>query len=236
MVAPFFLAPMDRKLNQAERKVWFPEGDWFDYFDGSYYPGDSIQKIYGNLEKMPVFAKKNGAIIPKGELQTGHGVENPKGLIIDIFPGKDNEFVIYEDDGISRDYETGTYHETIISTTYESNQLTIQIELRGDKQVIPKERQAYIHLRSFSKDIQILGQSVNGVAYIGETKKTHRIELGSLDTITTINVIFNKEIIDKSYDYVMAIMQLVDHTTYATAIKRRLDLFIPNIIEKNVAY
>lgn len=224
MVAPF-LAPMDRKLNQAERKVWFPEGDWFDYFDGSYYPGDSIQKVYGNLEKMPVFAKK-GAIIPKGELQTGHGVENPKGLIIDIFPGEDNEFVIYEDDGISRDYETGTYHETIISTTYESNQLTIQIELRGDKQVIPKERQAYIHLRSFSKDIQILGQSVNGVAYIGETK-THRIELGSLDTITTINVIFNKEIIDKSYDYVIAIMQLVDHTTYATAYKEKIGFVYP---------
>lgn len=95
LVAPF-ISPMDRDTRQSRARVWLPPGDWFDFFRGDWYAGEGWTAVYGGLADIPVFAKA-GAIVP---LAVDDGLANPALLVIHLFPGADNTFALYEDDGL----------------------------------------------------------------------------------------------------------------------------------------
>jgi alpha-glucosidase (family GH31 glycosyl hydrolase) len=96
LVAPF-ISPMDPDTRQSRVRVWLPPGDWFDFFRGDWYAGESWTAVYGGLSDIPVFAKA-GAIVP---LAVGDGLANPALLVVHLFPGADNTFALYEDDGLT---------------------------------------------------------------------------------------------------------------------------------------
>jgi putative sterol carrier protein len=75
--------------------VWLPAGEWFDFFGGGRFAGDGWHAVYGGLDEIPVFAKAGG-IVP---LAVGDGLVNPEALAVHLFPGADNAFDLYEDDG-----------------------------------------------------------------------------------------------------------------------------------------
>lgn len=95
LVAPF-ISPADPDTRQSRARVWLPPGDWFDFFRGDWYAGESWTAVYGGLADIPVFAKA-GAIVP---LAVGDGLANPARLAVHFFPGADNAFALYEDDGL----------------------------------------------------------------------------------------------------------------------------------------
>lgn len=95
LVAPF-ISPADPDTRQSRARVWLPPGDWFDFFRGDWYAGEGWTAVYGGLADIPVFAKA-GAIVP---LAVGDGLVNPARLAVHLFPGADNAFALYEDDGL----------------------------------------------------------------------------------------------------------------------------------------
>ena len=95
LVAPF-ISPLDPDTRQSRARVWLPPGDWFDFFRGDWYAGEGWTAVYGGLADIPVFAKA-GAIVP---LAVDEGLANPALLVIHLFPGADNTFALYEDDGL----------------------------------------------------------------------------------------------------------------------------------------
>ncbi len=97
LLAAPFIEPMDTDVGLSRQAVWLPEGNWFDFFSGVRYEGDSWQAIYGRLDDIPVFAKA-GAIVP---LAAGDGLENPEALLVHVFPRADNTFNLYEDDDVA---------------------------------------------------------------------------------------------------------------------------------------
>ena len=95
------------------------------------------------LEDIPVYAKA-GAIVPLAPTVGWGGIENPKELDLYIFPGADNHFELYEDDGETTDYRRGKYAITLF--TLKKNKFTIQAP-SGDASLIPSQRTYRIHLR-----------------------------------------------------------------------------------------
>ena len=63
--------------------------------------GNQWKSVYSTMSEIPVFAK-SGAIVPMGP--DGNIVGNPNKLTVAIFPGHNNSFDLYEDDGISDKY------------------------------------------------------------------------------------------------------------------------------------
>ncbi len=104
MIAAPFITPADPHTRLSRQVVWLPAGpkgsvgQWFGFFDGLPYAGDSWHAIYGRLADIPVFAKA-GAIVPLAAAGE-NGVDNPAVLDIHLFPGADNDFALYEDDGL----------------------------------------------------------------------------------------------------------------------------------------
>ena len=104
LIAAPFITPADADTRLSRQVVWLPAGpegaagEWFGFFDGLPFAGNSWHAVYGRLSDIPVVAKA-GAIVPLAA-PTENGVDNPEALDIHLFPGADNTFDLYEDDGL----------------------------------------------------------------------------------------------------------------------------------------
>ncbi len=96
------VAPVYEK-GATSRKVYLPEGKWYDWWDNTEYEGGKFIRRSVNLSIMPVFARA-GAVIPFDPTRqyTSQQVDEP--LEIRIYAGSEGFFNLYEDDGVSLDY------------------------------------------------------------------------------------------------------------------------------------
>jgi alpha-glucosidase (family GH31 glycosyl hydrolase) len=142
LVAPI-LKPSNPKTGLAKREVWFPAGTWYNFFTGEKIAGGRWHEIAATLEDIPVFAKA-GAIVPLAPKAGWGGIDNPGGLDIYVFPGADNSFELYEDDGETTDYLQEKF--AITRFTLENGRFTIH-PVDGDQSLVPASRTYRIHLR-----------------------------------------------------------------------------------------
>jgi alpha-glucosidase/alpha-D-xyloside xylohydrolase len=96
------IAPVVEKGATA-RRVYLPEGTWFDWWTGKKTSGKRWIQRPVDLETMPIYVRA-GAIIPLDPIRqfTGQPVSEPTTL--QVYPGKDGVFTLYDDDGQSLDY------------------------------------------------------------------------------------------------------------------------------------
>lgn len=151
LIAAPFLDPADEMTNLSRQTIWLPEGEWFDYFSAEYYQGQSWYNIYGDLSDFPLFAKA-GAIIPLAAEADFGDTANPAKLEIEIFPGADNIFELYEDNGAAVETELKTA-KTIFKLNWQQKELNFEIlPLEGSAVVIPAERSLKLKFRSIKMD------------------------------------------------------------------------------------
>ncbi len=106
------VAPMFR--GQKERKVILPEGKWYDFYTGNYAGENQIINVAPGIDKIPLFVR-NGGIIPMIPPQRQAPIKGEKtDLIIRHYGDAEGSFMLYDDDGISFDYENGQYSLTEI--------------------------------------------------------------------------------------------------------------------------
>ena len=91
-------------------------------------PGGQWQAVYGDLDHVPVYAKA-GAIVPLSGENGWGSLENPAALDIHIFAGADNEFVLFEDDGIGGEFRIG---QGVLHGKYGEG-VIMQMEGAGDR-------------------------------------------------------------------------------------------------------
>jgi alpha-glucosidase (family GH31 glycosyl hydrolase) len=140
LIAAPFTSPRDHDTRLSRQVVWLPEGDWFDFFSGDHYQGGGWYAIYGQLDKIPVFARA-GAIVPIGTSVNWGGTGLPDALTIHIFPGADNAYQLYEDDGETLAYQQGEYTLTTFRQSWDENKTTFEIEhVEGETSLLSKER------------------------------------------------------------------------------------------------
>ena len=126
IVAPF-TTPLDEGTQSSRQVVWLPEGDWFSFERGEYYPGNGWIAYYGTLSDIPVFAKA-GAIVPMGPFSGWDNISPPQDLTLHVFPGADNVYELYEDDGVSTAYQDGEFALTRIEQNWQGDKLTLYID------------------------------------------------------------------------------------------------------------
>ncbi len=99
--------------NDDEKDIYLPPGEWYDYFTGEKFDGGRmIQKKY-SIDEIPLFVKA-GSIIPTEPVREYSDEGSLDTLFINIYGEKDGSFNLYEDDGISMDYQHGKYSWTPI--------------------------------------------------------------------------------------------------------------------------
>jgi alpha-D-xyloside xylohydrolase len=106
MFGPAFLVAPVTEQGQTSKDVYLPAGsDWYDFWTNEKLAGGRWVKAAAPADRIPVFVKA-GSIVPMGaEVQSTAGKQAIAQLL--VYPGKDAEFDLYDDDGQTYDYEKG---------------------------------------------------------------------------------------------------------------------------------
>jgi Alpha-glucosidases, family 31 of glycosyl hydrolases len=102
LVAPLF-------AGESSRKVLLPKGNWYDFYTGKYVGNGAEIVANPDMDRIPVYVK-DGGIIPmmSSRLHTPLPNENVD-VTIRHYGEKEGNYQLYDDDGVSFDYEKGNY-------------------------------------------------------------------------------------------------------------------------------
>ncbi len=104
MFGPAFLVAPVTEQGQTEKDVYLPAGsDWYNFWTNEKLAGGRWVRVAAPIDQIPVFVRA-GSIIPLGaDIQSTASKQAISE--IRVYPGKDGEFALYDDDGVSYDYE-----------------------------------------------------------------------------------------------------------------------------------
>ena len=141
------------------RTVYLPAGEWYDWWTGKKYKGNSYVHVVTPLDIMPIFAKA-GAIIPIQPAMNFVDEKKIDTLTLEVFPGT-GSFELYEDDGKSLAYKNGDYSLTGINVQTKGNITSIKIS-QSEGKFIPSNHNYLVKLRSAEKPKQVLVNGATG--------------------------------------------------------------------------
>lgn len=131
------IAPVTTK-GAKTRVVYLPEGNWYDYWNGQSYEGRRYHNIVTPLEKLPIFVKAGGILPQQKVLNLGR--ETADRITLEIFPGGESSYEIYDDDGMSKDYESGEYAITEVTFEEENGKTLINVTAPRGEYKVPERR------------------------------------------------------------------------------------------------
>jgi alpha-glucosidase len=95
----------------GKRTIYFPKGTWYKFDTGEVQQGGQSVDITDPLDAIPVYVRA-GTILTLGPV-VQDTTKFPGGpLEVQIYAGKDANFTLVEDDGISYDYVNGNIRKT----------------------------------------------------------------------------------------------------------------------------
>ncbi|MBI2515966.1 MAG: DUF4968 domain-containing protein [Opitutae bacterium] len=141
MIGSDLLAAPILKSGQTSRLVYLPQGLWHDYWTGATVPGGEMVRADAPLDKIPLYVR-GGSIIPAAPAMN-HVGEKPWDLItFSIYPDAQGRASteLYEDDGLSPDYQRGIWRRTVVSYEQGEGRSVISIGThRGSYQPAPRD-------------------------------------------------------------------------------------------------
>jgi alpha-D-xyloside xylohydrolase len=126
MFGPALMVAPVTTYNARTRSVYLPAtaGGWFDFWTGAAAAGGATVQAQAPFDAIPVFVRA-GAIVPSGpDLQyTAEKAADP--ITLYVYAGADGAFTLYEDQGLTYDYQKGAFTEIALRWTDASRTLSI---------------------------------------------------------------------------------------------------------------
>ena len=138
-------SPIDKRTKLASVKAWLPNGIWTDIFTGDRYTGGQTVVLHRDLDSIPVLAGE-GTILPMYAQADTNDLSLQQPLEIHLWQGN-GSFTLYEDDGISQQHQKGIAAYTDFVMTRDGENLTLEITVRDDHLLLPKQRQITLCFR-----------------------------------------------------------------------------------------
>lgn len=130
-------------------KVYLPEGQWYYMFDDRKYEGNQV--IYQDcpLNYLPVYVKASAILALQSDISST--AQSHDGILhLHVYDGENsNEYLHYEDDGISKNYLNGDYHSRKITWQPQSGALVIE-KCEGNRKSTFSDIIVYFHGKNIS--------------------------------------------------------------------------------------
>ncbi len=129
LIAAPVTAAADKITGLATEQVWLPKGDWIEWPTGKHFIGPVSAERSFSIAQIPVYVKA-GAIVPMqpAMLHTGEKAVDP--LIVNVWPlgpGASSSYSVYEDSGVSVEYQRGVFARTPIKAAQNDDELRVEI-------------------------------------------------------------------------------------------------------------
>lgn len=137
-----YLLGRDILVSIYNKEVYLPIGKWKDFWTGKVYKGENTYKVDWPENRGGNLFIREGAIIPFGPLMQYRKEKPLDEIELYLFPSEiKSSFALYEDDGVSFDYQKGIYAITNISVIKKNKTVKIMIkEPKGKYKNIPNKR------------------------------------------------------------------------------------------------
>jgi alpha-glucosidase/alpha-D-xyloside xylohydrolase len=153
------VAPVTAK-GVTHRRVYLPIGQWYDFWSNRCLPGKQSVTRYTDLSTMPLYIRA-GSIIPFDPVRQYVDQASSEPVTLRIYPGADGEFILYDDDGTSLDYQTGQAEWIRFVWKDAERRLIIEPEQRGvSAKVLPRRFKAFLVTENKLRDIYYKGARV----------------------------------------------------------------------------
>ncbi len=151
------VAPVVEK-GATERKLYLPQGAWYDFWTGEKQQGGREITRTVDLATIPLYVRAGG-IVPMGPLKqyTGEKVDGP--LDVSVYPGADGSFLWYEDDGASFDFRRGEWMGVQMAWNDARRSLTMRLA-PGSKMLAPLKREIRVTASGTTKAAVFEGRPV----------------------------------------------------------------------------
>jgi alpha-glucosidase (family GH31 glycosyl hydrolase) len=161
LVAPV-TAPADKVSSLATETVWLPQGEWIEWPTGKHFSGPATFTRNFSIEQTPVYLRA-GAIVPMQPPMRYTGEKPVDPLIVNVWPlppGAASSYSVYEDSGVSVEYQRGVFARTPIKAAQTSDTLRVEIgSAEGGYPGMPKERSYELRLPADWPPVEV---KVNG--------------------------------------------------------------------------
>ena len=225
LVAPITIKK-DVILDRVVHKFFLPAGTWYDFKTGKKYLGNKKYILFYKDEDYPVFAR-TGSIIPMAKYVKTHPRILPPVMEIHVFPGKSNNYELYEDDGITKLHEDGAYLITNIDYNYITSNYTLIIRPVGGKMEAGLKTRNYdIRFRNTKKtdDVEV---------YLNNEKVKFTTMVDENDFIVKVNGVPSTEqllIMCKGKDIEINAVKLINEDIESIL----KDIYIPTLIKEKL--
>jgi alpha-glucosidase len=154
----FMVAPFESTTSFG--KVYFPEGRWYDLYNGEVENGGREKIIELAYHKLPVYVKES-SIVPMQSLVQYTAQQPTDTLTLHLYKGSvANSFVYYEDDGESYDYENGGFFKRTIHYNPAEKAITLQ-EAEGSLNSKFNHIKLVLHGFEGTSRVRVNGRRVN---------------------------------------------------------------------------
>lgn len=173
--------------NALSRPVYFPSGDWIDFWTGDRILGRQWESFLTPLDIMPIFIRK-GAIIPQ-QKSVQYIAEIPSDTItLLVYPSKESSYNLYEDDGISTDYAKGIYALTKIKSSLCGSVWQMKIyPSKGNYTAEPHHYQVAVYIDKKPTTVKVNDVIISNWQYNEKLRQLYFFA-GKNDKIITIKV------------------------------------------------
>ena len=129
IIAAPVTAPADKVTGLASEQVWLPGGDWIEWPTGKHFTGLVTVERSFSIDQIPIYLRA-GAIVPMQPpmLHTGEKPVDP--LIVNVWPltpGTSSSYSVYEDSGVSVEYQRGVFARAPIRAEQTGDTLRVEI-------------------------------------------------------------------------------------------------------------
>jgi len=96
------------------RSVYFPEGEWIDFFSNKVYAGGQTYELAAEVEEMLLFVKNNTLLPLADPLEHMHK-DTHFDITVRVYGSNPDSIVIFQDDGYSYAYENAEFNRIKLS-------------------------------------------------------------------------------------------------------------------------
>lgn len=143
LVAPIF------EKSATKRTLYLPRGSWYDFWTEERIEGGREVEKNVDLATIPLYVR-SGSILPLGPPRQFAALSAADPSTFVVYPGRDGGMALYEDDGVSFNYEQGEFSLIEAKWTDRVRRLAIRLE-KGPKGFGPQTRTVRVRVAGEQK-------------------------------------------------------------------------------------
>ena len=108
MFGPVLLVNPVTEPSAATRRMYLPEGKWYDFWSGAQADGGHEIEAPAHMERIPLYVRA-GSILPIGPDEEWSTQKPADPIELRVYSGANGDFTLYEDENDNYDYQQGLY-------------------------------------------------------------------------------------------------------------------------------